>query len=66
VQNRRELLRRNLSFGAVIGAGMAGLEVVSTQPEATTKTIMAHAAGGAVGGAVVLVLVSALVRWMIR
>jgi hypothetical protein len=66
VEDRREVLRRNLSFGAVIGAGVGGIQVMTTQPDAGTAVIMAHAAGGAIGGAVVFVLVSAVVRWMLR
>jgi hypothetical protein len=66
VSDRRDILRRNLSYGAVIGAGMAGLQVITTQPGASLETVMGHALGGALGGAVLFVLVSAIWRWLFR
>ena len=65
-EDRRDLLHRNLSFGAVIGAGIGGLQVLTTQPDAAITTVMGHAAGGAIGGAVIFVLVSAIARWVLR
>jgi hypothetical protein len=66
VDNRQQLLVRNLSFGAALGAGVGVLQVVSTQAAPTNGMLLGAAIGGAAGGAILIVLVSAVFRWLFK
>ena len=64
--DRQQLLLRNLNYGAVLGAGVGILQVVSTQAAPNNGMLLGAAIGGAAGGAVLLVLVSSIFRWMFK
>ena len=64
--DRRQLLQRNLVFGAVLGASIGVLQVVSTPGPTTNAILIGTVIGGAAGGAVLVVLVSAIFRWLFR
>jgi len=49
VENRRQLLFRNLVFGAVLGAGIGALQVAFTQSTTTNAILLGHIIGGALG-----------------
>lgn len=66
VENRQQLLVRNLVFGAVLGACIGVLQVVSTPGTTTNAILLGHIIGGAAGGAVLVVLVSAVFRWIFK
>lgn len=65
-EDRRELLARNLSFGGLVGAAIGLLQVYSKGEAADPGALLGYMVGGAVGGAVLFVLVSAIARWMTR
>jgi hypothetical protein len=66
VNDRQQLLVRNLIFGAALGAGVGVLQVVSTQPAPTIGALLGGALGGMAGGAILVVLVSAIFRWLFK
>jgi hypothetical protein len=66
VENRRQLLFRNLVFGAVLGAGIGALQVASTQSTTTNAILLGHIIGGALGGAVLVLLASTILRWLFK
>jgi hypothetical protein len=66
VDDRQQLLARNLTFGAVLGASIGVMQVVSTPGPTTNAILLGHVIGGALGGAVLVVLVSAIFRWLFR
>lgn len=65
-EDRRQLLARNLSFGGLVGAGIGLLQAYSKGEAADTGALLGHMIGGALGGAVLFVLASAIARWMTR
>jgi hypothetical protein len=66
VDDRQQLLARNLTFGAVLGASIGVMQVVSTPGPTTNAILLGNVIGGALGGAVLVVLVSAIYRWLFR
>jgi hypothetical protein len=66
VESRQQLLVKNLTFGAVLGAAIGVMQVVSTPGPTTNAILLGHVIGGALGGAVLVVLVSAIYRWIFR
>lgn len=66
MDDRQQLLARNLTFGAVLGAAIGVMQVVSTPGPTTNAILLGHVIGGAFGGAVLIVLVSAIYRWIFR
>jgi hypothetical protein len=66
VEDRRQLLFKNLLFGAVLGAGIGMLQVVSTQTTTTNAILLGHVIGGALGGAVLVLLASTILRWLFK
>jgi hypothetical protein len=57
---------RNLAFGAAVGAGIGLVQVVSSPSTLSAAAIAGVVLGGALGGAVVFVLASALWRMIVR
>jgi hypothetical protein len=66
MESRQQLLGRNLVFGAVLGACIGVLQVVSTQATTTNAILLGHIIGGAAGGAILVVLVSSIFRWIFK
>ena len=66
MNDRQQLLVRNLGVGAVLGAGVGLLQVVSTQPAPNNGMLLGAAIGGAIGGAILVVLASTILRWIFR
>jgi len=66
VPGRRQQLVRNLAFGAVVGAGIGMVQAVSSPSTLSAAAIAGVVLGGALGGAVVFVLASALWRMIVR
>jgi hypothetical protein len=66
VSERQQLLLRNLGFGAVLGAGVGILQVVSTQAAPNIGALLGGALGGMAGGAILVVLVAAIFRWLFK
>ena len=66
MDNRQQLLFRNLGYGAVLGAGIGLLNVVSTQVAPNIGALLGSAIGGAIGGAILVVLVSTIYRWLFK
>ena len=66
MEDRQQLLFRNLGFGGVLGAGIGILQLVSTQAAPNIGQLLGYALGGALGGAVLVLLVSAILRWLVR
>jgi hypothetical protein len=66
VEDRRQLLVRNLTIGAVLGAGIGVLQVVSSTVPVTNAVLVGNVIGGALGGAVLLLLASAVLRWLFK
>ena len=66
VEQRQQLLLRNLTFGAVVGACVGVLQVVSTPGPTTNAILLGHVIGGALGGAVLVVLMSTIFRWLFK
>jgi hypothetical protein len=66
VEDRRQLLFRNVTFGAVLGAAIGVMQVVTTPGPTTNAILLGHVIGGAVGGAVLVVLVSTIFRWLFK
>jgi len=66
LESRQQLLKRNLVFGAVLGACIGVLQVVSSQAPVTNAVLLGNVLGGALGGAVLVVLVSTIFRWLFK
>jgi len=66
VESRQQLLLRNLVFGAVLGACIGLLQVVSSPSPVTNAVLLGNIIGGAAGGAILVVLVSGIVRWIFK
>jgi hypothetical protein len=66
VESRQQVLWRNLVFGAVLGACIGVLQVVSSAGPVTNAVLLGNVIGGAAGGAILVVLVSGIVRWMFK
>jgi len=66
VEDRRQLLLKNLLFGGVLGACVGVLQVVSTQTAPTNAILLGHVMGGALGGAILVLLVSTVLRWLFK
>ena len=66
MDDRQQLLVKNLTFGAVLGAAIGVMQVVTNPGPTTNAILLGHVIGGAAGGAVLVVLVSAIYRWIFR
>jgi hypothetical protein len=64
--DRRQLLLRNLAFGAAVGGGIGLVQAVSGQARHDVAAVLGMTLGGALGGAVIFVLASALWLAIVR
>ena len=58
--DRRQQLARNLAFGAVVGGGIGLVQALSNPARTDPAALVGFVLGGALGGAVIFVLASAL------
>jgi hypothetical protein len=66
VEDRRQVLLKNLGFGAAFGAGIGLVQVISVQAAPNIGQLLGYALGGAIGGAILMVLTSAMLRWLFK
>jgi hypothetical protein len=64
--DRRQLLLRNLAFGAMVGAGIGLVGVLSSSAPFDITAAAGSVIGGALGGAVIFALAAALWRMVVR
>lgn len=66
MDNPRQQLRRNISYGLVVGACLGLMSVLNGQAVLNVSIVLGATVGGALGGAVLFVLAAAVWRVLFR